>query len=114
MSKLEVGQKVFIKPMGNAARYSKEIKEGVVTKVARKYFWLDGFYKERFFIDSMVNDGHGYSSDYAVYLSAQEIEDEREAESLRKEIVKLFEWSSSARLTIDQMRRIIAITKETP
>lgn len=87
---MEVGQKIYLKPIGNRARYNEGIKEVRIGKVGRKYFELEGSHYGRFFIDTMTQDGGQYMSEYTCYLSLQDIEDEKEALRLFTEIKKVF------------------------
>lgn len=92
---MEVGQKVYLEPIGNKARYSKEIKESRISKIGRKYFELEDKYYGRFFIDSMSQDGRQYISGYNAYLSMQEIEDKKEAQKIFGELKKVFSGFST-------------------
>ena len=92
---MEVGQKIYLKPIGNQARYSQEIKEVRVGKVGRKYFELEDKHYGRFFIETMNQDCGQYISGYTCYLSMQEIEDEKQAIELLTEIKKVFSGFST-------------------
>lgn len=103
---MEVGQKVYLKPVGNQTRYSKEIKETRISKVGRKYFELEESYYGRFFIKTMNQDCGQYISGYTCYLSLQEIEDEKEALKLYTEIKKVFSGFSNTDLSLSQLKEI--------
>lgn len=104
---MEVGQKVYIKPIGNATRCSKEIKEGTISKIGRKYFELKENYG-RFFIDGMHQDGGQYISNYQCYLSLQEIEDEEELYNLQHWLRKEFSYSSNYSLkTLREVKKLL-------
>lgn len=119
--KVEVGQRVYVKKIGNEARYldnkkapiDEYISEAEVVTVARKYFTLKGFgvYLDgsRFFLDGGNDDQRGYISRYQVYLSKQDIYDEEEAKKLYHEIRR--DWFDIGRcvVTLDQLRAIKAI-----
>lgn len=92
---MEVGQKIYLEPIGNNARYSKEIKESRISKIGRKYFELEEKYYGRFFIDSMSQDCGQYMSGYNAYLSIQEIEDKKEAQKIFTELKKVFSGFST-------------------
>ena len=92
---MEIGQKVYLEPIGNNARYSKEIKESRISKIGRKYFELEEKYYGRFFIESMSQDCGQYISGYNAYLSMQDIEDKKEAQKLFYEIKKVFSGFST-------------------
>jgi hypothetical protein len=81
---MEVGQKIYLKPIGNAARRSTDIIETTVTKVGRKYFEVEYRPCNRLSIEYLAEDNGQYISNYQGYLSMQEIEDEREAYQLHR------------------------------
>ena len=107
---MEVGQRVYLKPINNALRYGNEIRECVVIKVGRKYFYA---YKPgeredfatKFNLETMFNVTT-YSPDWKVYLSKQDIIDERESEELTASIRKQFDHYGKSKLTLDQLRHI--------
>lgn len=108
---MKVGQTVYVKPVGNAARRSKEIIEAKVSKIGNKFFYLEtpGVYNRfsglRFFIEDLSHDGKGYISDYQVYLSEQEIKDEKTANHLHDEIRKRFSYYYPS-LPLDKLKKI--------
>jgi hypothetical protein len=79
---IRAGQFVYLRPLCNAARYSKEIKIGVISKVGNKYFEIVGDRRNRYFKDTLLQDGRGYSPDWKAYLTMKEIEDEDEFASM--------------------------------
>ncbi len=108
--KLEVGQTVYVQPIGNKRRYTSDIAEAKVSKIGKKYFELEGYYRERFYLDSGLNDGRGYISDYHVRLSLQEIEDEKEITELSHFIGDRFQYGQNRdQLSLEQLRKIKAI-----
>jgi inorganic pyrophosphatase len=107
-SKLQPGQTVYVKPIGNAARRSSVIEEAVVEAVGKKFFTLEKWTKKRFYIDTLIEDACQYTPNYKVYLTKQEIEDERLAANLRREA----ENGIKAYLTLDQLKRIKTILDE--
>jgi transcriptional regulator with XRE-family HTH domain len=78
-----------------------------VTKVGRKYFEVE---RERaqFDIQTWRQKTDGYMESCFLYLSEQEREDEKEIGQLDCDLNR-FNWR---KLTLDQLRRIKAITKE--
>lgn len=117
--KLEVGQKVWVKRIGNEARNINGVDgliiEAEVVSVARKYFTLKserGYFSRRFFIDSGADDRGGYISGYQVYLSKQEIYDEVEAAGLYQEIRKTWFDYGAKKATLSQLRAVKAILEE--
>lgn len=74
--KLEVGQTIYLKPINNAARYVKDMSTAIVevkiTKVAKKYFYIDRmeeYENERYNIETMYRDDGQYSSEWKAYTS---------------------------------------------
>jgi hypothetical protein len=114
---LQIGQKVYVKKIGNAARYLDQknapieeyVEEATVSKIGRKWFELEGHGRiagHRFDIESGQNDGRGYISDYAVYQSWQEIRDEQERYQLRVYMRKTFDYPSQIHLSLTKLRAI--------
>mgnify|MGYP000982343436 CR=1 FL=1 len=109
---LQVGQIVFVKRIGNAARYESRITEEVVESIGRKWFTLKDFRRERFSLDDGLNDGKGYISNYAVYVSMQEIEDEKEHSKLCNILNREFSSYGDSNLSLKTLRKIIDIIAE--
>ena len=110
-TKIKVGQKVYLRSSGLS--WNKfGIAEATVTKVGKKYFETDHNGRDRVVIETLDQDGRGYSSQYKVYLTRQEIEDEDETNKLRGILRKVFDYPQSE-ITLDQLRRVHAIVKET-
>ena len=115
---LEVGKTVFLKPVNNEARRSKEIKEKFILKIGRKYFFVG---KEgetvdkrtlKFSIDTLYQENKGYAPNWQVYFDKQEIFDEREFYELISKIRKEFTEYGKLRFTLNQLRRISVIMDE--
>ncbi|MGN4822169.1 beta barrel domain-containing protein [Bacillus cereus group sp. MYBK139-2] len=117
MTKPLVGQKVYLEPCGNQARYGvKGIREYEVKKVGRKYFFVGVIGDDRdfswikFYIEDLrqVTD---YSPNWTLYFSRQEILDRQEYIALMSEISSLFRYGSSYhnradKITLEQLRKI--------
>jgi hypothetical protein len=112
MSKLTVGQKVFVEPIGNAARREKEIKEATITKIGNKYFELDKSWMGRFFIKHLSQDGKGFISDYQVWLSMDDYNAEEERIKTTAYLKEYFGQYGRAILNLDQLKRIKAVIEE--
>ena len=108
---LEIGKMVYLKPMGNQARYSKEIEEAKVSKIGRKYFQIVGNDRSRFSIEEMLHDGGQYSPQWQVYFSKKEIEDEIRCSELNKKISDIFHFGNSE-LTLKQLEEIDLIANQ--
>jgi len=99
---LAVGQVVYYSERG-------QIYEGVITKVGKKYFYVEGF-RNPILIDTMREKSQ-YSGSSRVYFSAQEILDEKEMEDLYRKIAGIFRgWSNN--FTLEQLRDIDKIIEK--
>jgi len=102
---LKVGQKVYLKPIGNRARYSKDIVESSISKIGRKYFKVEDDHYGRFFIDTMKQDNGQYISEYACYTSREKIESEKEIQILYDKIKKMF-YTLKPDIPLEKLKRI--------
>jgi len=102
---MKVGQEIYIEPVNNAARYSKDIKKSKISKVGRKYFEIEGMNGIRFFKDNLTHDGKGYCSDYNCYYSQQEIDDKREHIEISNSIRKSFSFYDKS-IPLNKLREI--------
>lgn len=111
-NEITVGMKLYLDPVNNEARYGNDkILEVEVTKVGRKYFYVEPLTENKFSLDTLeeVSD---YAEDYKVYFTEQEILDGRERDKLYSEIGMKFGTFSNKDLTITQLRRIKEIIRE--
>jgi len=114
---MKVGQEVVIYRIGNAARNrSREdlIETSTITKVARKYFYIEGYSQSKFGIDEM-RDISDYSSNYEVYFSREILDDKLELAELKNKIRDFFSYTpllSEKALPIDTARKIWDMLKE--
>jgi hypothetical protein len=109
MDNLEVGSTILLKAIGNNARYGREdhIEEGTIQKVGRKL--VDVSRKDFSFIIKIRIDTMCENSDYPswrLYLSQQEIEEEKEFGSITDELRKIFGSYGQINLSLDQLRKI--------
>lgn len=114
---LQVGDTVYLKAVGNNARYDKKIRieEYKIVKIGRKYFEVndDTRYKPlKFRIEDMKQETGGYIADWELYFSHQEILDEEESKNLSWEIKNIFSGYGEVDLTLEQLRRIRDIINE--
>lgn len=112
-NELYVGQTVYIRPAGNAARSNKNIIETKISKIGKKYIETEHFGdRNKFNIsDGKEKDtGYGHGYDYILYLTRQEIEDEKEEGALLSHF-NCCNWYRF-NLTLDQLRRVKAIIEE--
>ena len=105
---LKPGQKVYVKRMGNEARYKGEYyTEETVEKVGRKWFTIEKFWREKFNLETGLNYSGQYSSTMVVYESIQKIEEEKEIKDKCRKIADAFNFGMNIKnLTIDKIRLI--------
>lgn len=105
------GQTVYLKPCGNNARYGRlEPKQYIVKTVGRKYLTVwDGnneYANVKFNLTDDLRQATEYCADWELYLSLQEIEDEREHNDLTGKIRLIFSNYGKVNLTLEQLRLI--------
>lgn len=109
---MKVGQNIFIKTQGNAARYSgSKIIETKLVKLGRKYFEVEALPRTKFEIETM-QEKTDYSCDYIAYESKVAIEEEIEKAELEIDIRKIFGRYGKTSCTLDQLRRINNVLRE--
>jgi hypothetical protein len=93
---MKVGATVFVKKTGDNARHYRNnnleipVDEYRISKIGRKYFYLDGYLKDvKFCIENHVEVTQ-FSSGYKAYFSLQAIEDEKEYRKKASDISSLF------------------------
>lgn len=109
---MEIGQKIFLKTQNNKARYTgSQIIDTEVTKVGRKYFWVEELPRTKFSKESMeeVTD---YCASYKAYVSRVAIEEELEKTALEQKIRTAIGNFGRTRITLYQLRRIDAVLSE--
>ena len=115
---LKVGQKVFVQPL--QSYIGKTIVEAEVISIGRKYFQVKSlpkditgynkFSKHKFKIEGGCNLSE-YSSSWQVRLSLQEIEDEKELQTIKEKVYSVFK-NYGCKLSLDKLKRIDAIIEE--
>ncbi|QUH21753.1 beta barrel domain-containing protein [Alkaliphilus sp. B6464] len=99
---IKIGLKVWLKPTGNIRGY--RIKEGEVTKIGRKYFYIGD---EKFDIKTLKNVNQDCNSAWIIYPSEQAILDEKEKAELLDKFFKLFHWRGDGKkLSLNQLREM--------
>lgn len=104
------GSTVYLQPLGNNIRYSKNIVEATVTAIKRKYFSavIGESKRERdFSLDSGIGQNGNYSGDYKAYTTKYEAESATFSNDVRNEIVRLLNKSD-----YNSLLRIRKILKE--
>jgi hypothetical protein len=109
-NKLKVGQKVYFKGYIYGGR-KESIEETEITKVGNKYFELKNHWRDRFFVETLMHDGRGYSSIGKVYLTMQEIKDEDEAYKLNEKF-RMFFGGGSNGMSLDKLREVDKIIED--
>lgn len=111
---MEVGQKIYLKPVNNRERGIRDIREYIkkvtVSKVGRKYFEVEEMNMKFDLVE--MRDVSQYVAEYEVYLSKQEILDELEFKELAFKVKTIFNGYSDPKLTLEQLRRIVDIISE--
>lgn len=116
--KFEVGDILYVSPVGNAARrYGEEIRKATVQKVGRKliYIQIDGIYGEYNFEKKSTSIVDYFTGEriWFVFSSMQEIEDKEEGEQLVSQLKHLFSLGGKGyKLTLEQLRAIRDIVGE--
>ena len=111
-----VGQTVWSLNVGISARYrSKELTEMVVTKVGNKYFYAAipehkdiAHMQVKVHIDTWKQCTE-YSPSHAFYEKPQDWYDEKEWSDGVKQIRSVLSYANRERLSLDQVRGIVAI-----
>jgi hypothetical protein len=111
---LKIGQKVFVKPIGNATRGIKDnilnhIIETEIERIGNKYFYLKRFRNEKFSIE----DGTDISSTFRVYLNLQDIKNDIESSEIFKDLYMFFSSHNHQGLSLEQLREIKNIVNRT-
>ena len=104
-----IGQALYLRPIGNEARYNREIRTCTVSAVGRKYFQVQELPRIRFHIDGLRHDGGQYISNWQAYESMQEIDDEKECSALRDTVSDACGYTRISRLSLGQLRKIAEI-----
>ena len=114
---IKVGMTVYLKPIGaNNTRQIKNgnlldhVREATVSKVGRKYFYLDGS-SDKYDINTLEHTSEHYY-DMKAYLNLQDIKDEIEASQLETKIRTALKQYGSSGLTLAQLREIDKIIKK--
>jgi len=107
---MKIGDKIYLRPMGNAARRDTDrIEETTIKSIGRKYFTAEDRYG-RFHLDSFIQDCGQYSANYKAYLNKQDLLDENEKRKLTDTISGYFRFAP--KLSLDQLRKINEIINQ--
>ena len=114
MEKLTLGQEIFLKLVGNAARrYNNTgLIETKISKIGKKHFYVEYSNHIKFDIKDL-SEVSNYSADYEVYLSKKEFEDETKSKIIYDNIKKYFSgFSVNESLTLEKLIAIEKIINE--
>lgn len=110
---LKIGKKVFIPVYDRNSE--PRIRESTITKIGRKYFYLDNDEKNNpvFIGDNTYHCKDYCQFDFTVYESEKEITDMWESKILGEKISKFFSWSGNyKKITLDQLKEIEKIIEQ--
>jgi len=110
--KIELNQEVFLVGIGNIARYNTPTYNATVSKIGRKWFYLEvpeAFYigrDHKFSLEDGLCDGKGYMPEWQVYESEQNYKEEKEMPIIRKEII------DNLNLSYNDLVKVLIFIKE--
>jgi len=115
MKSILIDQKVYLKPINNAAKCAtKLLEEYEVKSVGNKYFYVwqnkEDWTIKKFNIETL-RQATECPSNYQLYFSKQEIQDEKETGILIKNIREKFSLYGKVNLSLEQLRQIWEIIK---
>ncbi len=91
--KVEIGQEVLIYTIGNNSRYKVSYYKGIVTKVSRKWFYVNtNNYigeREKFSLDNGKCDGGNFTSEWQAFLSEDHYNEQEGLQPLKYEVERL-------------------------
>ncbi len=105
-SGLSVGQTVWVKEISYRNNEKQEVSETIIVSVGKKYFELQETWRGRFYKDTLLHDGKGYSPRYRVYLDKQQYENEKEISELSDKIKKAIGQHGDIKLPLEKLRAI--------
>lgn len=126
LSEFEIGQRVWVRLIGNAARNKSEdelIEEWKVTSVGKKYLYARKIGKNdlytKIFIkpeskqlqNVLVESTKSHIQNYLLYKSKEDILEEEETRKLRATVESFF-MKNISDLTREQLEKIMEIIKE--
>ncbi len=105
-----LGQKLYA---GNWSRNEvSQITEYIVSKIGKKYFFVEDNERLKFDIETLKHTDKNYSQyNVQLYLTEQEIKDKNEMNVLRNKFI-LASRRKPEDFSLDQLRRIIDIIDE--
>lgn len=107
---LVVGQTIWYKSLSGRRGDDISLKESKVLSVGKKYFEIEGLYRQRFFIDTLIHDGGNYSPSYMAYISKEQYLNELEARKIHSELLRIFS-DYSMKIEVEKLRAILEILR---
>lgn len=112
---IKAGDRVTLRPVGNAARRSKEpLKDLEVEKVGRKYFYVSLGYGNPIKFDK--EDGYertDYSSDYKAYHTYEDYLESKEADKLWDKLRRSTSlYSKPKNILLDKLREFVDLLED--
>ena len=115
MKNIYKGQEVYYQYIGHRVNgKGNEPELTTVTKVGRKWFEVEAVKNTRFDLQTLQNDGKGYSSSSRVILSLVDYRNEREQSRLNELISEYFRTFSRKSITLEQLREIAKVLNIEP
>lgn len=104
---IELGQELWLRPTGNLARMGYKVFKDKVTKIGRKYFYIDDL---KFDKDTLENINPDCNSSWEVYFSEREILDKDRKKQLVLEVQLHFrKFGGGSELSLYQLEQIAKI-----
>lgn len=105
---LTVGMQVILRPTGNYARYIKDPIVGTISKIGKKYFYVDTkSHRDKKFdkvTGKYINDD--CNSSFVIYFSERAYLDDKEKGHLITKITYFFRHSSLEVFSLEQLKEI--------
>lgn len=102
----KVGQVVYVCKVDQITRdLVSSGKPVTVSKVGNKYFYVDGFYQNKFYIDTLRNVSD-YTPEYCIFFDQQEIDDIIEYRRKLDEVRTYIGSYGSSKLSMEKLRII--------
>ena len=102
MKGVKVGQKVQV--VNRNYGVDSKPTEHTVSKVGRKYFYLERIDRKYRILDGVEEIDYGYRSE--AYSSLQEIEDKREHLKLASKLSREFRYANGSEYDLDTLRKV--------
>lgn len=107
---IEVGQKLWFVPQ---MKYAGDPREITVVKVGRKWAYTDERRADRFNVETLALDGHGYTPSGRLYLRQEDHTREQEisAEWTKAKASMSNKWHAPDGVTADDIRAAVKLLK---